>query len=177
MNEQVLSGQVVWLFGRPGAGKTSLAKCMASFLKEQGNKVVLLDGDALRKGVNRDLGFSLDDRQENIRRSAEMARLIASQGVSVICSMVTPTDDIRQLARLIIEPVPFYLVYVYAPLDLCMQRDPKGHYRLAEEGKLLQFTGIQSPFEEPKQYNCMIDTSEMDIETASRECLKKLNLI
>ena len=165
------SEQVIWLFGRPCAGKTTLATAIHNHLTQRGVSSIILDGDELRKGLNKDLGFSLHDRQENIRRTAELARLIASKGIFVICSLVTPTQKIRNLVRQTIQDKILTMVFVEASLSVCISRDSKGHYSQARKGHLTDFTGIGSPFEVPKNYDCLVNTTELTPEEAAEKVL------
>jgi adenylyl-sulfate kinase len=142
-------GRIIWLYGRPCAGKTTIADDMADKLKQQMNPVITLDGDELREGMNADLGFSPEDRHENIRRTAELAKFLAMKGFDVICSLVTPTRTLRSQIRELASGFDLWLVYVDTPLEMCIRRDVKGHYQKACSGQLDDFTGIGSPFELP----------------------------
>lgn len=139
---------VFWLTGLPAAGKTTLAEWLIVGLKRQGRPCLLLDGDTLRAGLNRDLGFSATDRDENVRRTAEIAKLAHSQGLDVVCSLVSPFARQRATAREIIG-APFFEVFVDCPTDICRQRDPKGLWALAEASALDNFTGIGQAYERP----------------------------
>lgn len=141
---------VVWLTGLSGSGKSTIAQVLETRLHEAGFFTKLLDGDNIRVGLNKNLGFSEEDRQENIRRIAEAAKLFLDCGVITICSFVSPTIQIRELARQIIGPEDFLEVYVNAPLEVCEARDVKGLYKKARAGLIPQFTGIDSPFEAPE---------------------------
>ena len=141
---------VVWLTGLSGSGKSTIAQALETRLHEAGFFTKLLDGDNIRVGLNKNLGFSEEDRQENIRRIAEAAKLFLDGGVITICSFVSPTIQIRELARQIIGPQDFLEVYVNAPLEVCEARDVKGLYKKARAGLIPQFTGIDSPFEAPE---------------------------
>jgi adenylyl-sulfate kinase len=164
-------GKVIWLYGRPCSGKTTLALSLAERLIAKGYPVITLDGDELREGINNDLGYSLEDRFENIRRASEIAKLIADKGFWVICSFVTPTKALRELVVKIIGESDLHLLYISASLEVCKQRDVKGHYLKAATNQLQNFTGIGSPFEEPVSKNNIIDTSELTIQTATMQCL------
>lgn len=150
---------VIWLTGLPSSGKTTLAQNLHLLLKKQGKQSVLIDGDEFRKSLASDLGFSLEDRQENVRRAAEMARMVMQSGVIAICSFISPTIESREQARSIVGTNNFCEVYVSTPLEVCIQRDAKGLYQKAREGKLSNLTGIDSPYEEPVDPICVIDTS------------------
>lgn len=156
-------GLVIWMTGFSGSGKTTLAYHLEKQLFEQGILTKVLDGDVLRIGINKDLGFSTEDRTENIRRTAEMAKELASCGIVVICSLITPTNTLRLLAENIIGQHRFILYHISTPLVICEQRDVKGHYAKARSGELKNFTGISNPFEMPTNAIFSIDTSSSPI--------------
>lgn len=156
-------GKVIWMVGLSGSGKSTLARAAENSLHQQGRVTMLLDGDNLRTGVNNNLGFSQEDRRENIRRAAEVAKLFASCGVITICSLISPTDSIREMARSIIGS-NYFKVYIHCPLEICEQRDVKGLYAKARRGEIKDFTGITSPFEEPGYPDLQIDTHQQSIE-------------
>jgi adenylylsulfate kinase len=141
--------KVIWLTGLSGSGKTTLAIALERELYNEGKLVYVLDGDNVRTGINNNLGFSEEDRKENIRRIAEVAKLFAQAGVITICCFVSPTIEIRALARNIIGENDFLEVYVNASLESCEKRDVKGLYAKARSGELKDFTGIHQPFEAP----------------------------
>ena len=167
--ENLLShrGLVVWMTGYSGSGKTTLAYGLEKKLYEEGILTKVLDGDVLRLGINKDLGFSMEDRTENIRRTAELAKQLASCGVVVICSLITPTNALRNLANDILGEQHIILYHISTPLEVCEKRDVKGHYARARSGELKQFTGISNPFEEPTTALYSIDTSELSIEEST----------
>lgn len=151
-DREALLGQkakVIWLTGLSGSGKTTLAIALERALHDSGQLCYVLDGDNVRTGINSNLGFSEDDRKENIRRIAEVAKLFADAGVLVICCFVSPTQEIRAQAKKIIGENDFLEVYVNASLESCEQRDVKGLYAKARKGELKDFTGIHQPFEAP----------------------------
>lgn len=154
---------VIWMTGYSGSGKTTLAYHLEKKLFEQGVLTKVLDGDVLRSGINKDLGFSAEDRKENIRRTAEMAKQLMSCGIVVICSLTTPTNELRLLAENIVGQQHFILYHISTPLDICEQRDVKGHYTKARSGELKNFTGISNPFEMPNNAIFSIDTSTLTI--------------
>ena len=156
--------KVIWITGLPSAGKTTLANALYRFLDERGVPVVTIDGDEFRKSLSSDLGFSLDDRSENIRRAAQMARIVINSGVMAICSFVSPTIKIREQAQHIIEPENFIEVHVCTPLSVCMQRDAKGLYQRAKLGNLDDFTGVSSPFENPVKPSIKVNAAEQSVE-------------
>ena len=142
-------GRVIWLYGLSGSGKSTLAIALERRLHAEGVATHLLDGDNVRTGLNRDLGFSDADRSENIRRIAEVAKLFVQAGVVVICAFITPQKAHRQLARTIIGADDFSEIYVAASFETCAKRDPKGLYAKAGTGAVKQFTGRDSSFETP----------------------------
>ena len=148
----------IWLTGLSGAGKSTLASSLEEDLHDAGRFVYVLDGDNVRQGLNRDLGFSGDDRRENIRRVAEVARLMVDAGLVVIVAFISPFRAERDLARAMFEPGEFVEVFVDAPLAVCEQRDTKGLYALARKGDLKDFTGIDSPYEAPEYADVHLHT-------------------
>jgi adenylylsulfate kinase len=156
-------GAVVWITGLSGAGKTTLALAAERALFERGCQVVVLDGDKVRKGLCADLGFSLPERSENIRRIGEMARLFYEAGQIVLVSAISPLRADRDRARALI-PSPYFLeVYCRCPLAVCEERDPKGLYRKARAGLLPEFTGISSPYETPETPDVLVDSAESSV--------------
>lgn len=153
------TGQVLWFYGLSGSGKTTIAAALQRQLHEKGCHVVVLDGDNIRSGLNHNLGFSDDDRSENIRRIAEVAKLFTESGAIVLASFITPKRELRELARSVLTN-DFTAVYVKASFETCRQRDPKGLYAKVAEGKVKQFTGKDSEFEEPlpQDSDVIIDT-------------------
>ncbi len=149
--------------GYSGSGKTTLAYELERRLHEEGILTKVLDGDVLRQGLNKGLGFSKEDRAENIRRTAELAKQLVSCGVVVICSLITPTNALRNLAEHIIGEQHFILYHISTPLEICEKRDVKGHYAKARTGELKEFTGISDPFEMPTNAIYSIDTSDLSI--------------
>ncbi|MBJ7418153.1 MAG: adenylyl-sulfate kinase, partial [Niveispirillum sp.] len=159
-------GGVVWLTGLSGAGKSTLSMSTQRRLFDDGWRVAVLDGDNLRKGLNKDLGFTPAERLENVRRVAEVAKLMAETGTVVLVSLISPTTELRDLARSIIGD-GFHEVWVKADVATCAARDPKGLYAAAQAGKIQQFTGVSAPFEVPVNPELVLDTSEMDITTGT----------
>ncbi|NJM55564.1 MAG: adenylyl-sulfate kinase [Verrucomicrobiae bacterium] len=151
-------GGVVWLYGLSGSGKSTLAVALERQLHAAGKLVRLLDGDVVRAGLNAGLGFSDDDRRENIRRVAEVARLFAATGVLTLCAFITPQRAMRDLAREILGEADFLEVYVRASYEACAQRDVKGLYAKARQGGVAAFTGRDSTFEEPPPGVLTLDT-------------------
>ena len=159
-----------WLSGLPGAGKTTLAHALASQLRTAGCAVCVLDGDELRQGLSQDLGFSAADRDEQSRRTAEMAKLLNHNGIHAIVALVSPHASGRSIAKSIIGSTRFIETHVATPLHICQQRDPKGWYAKAKENPALQLTGISAPYEAPEAPDCTIDTSQLSL-AASVELL------
>lgn len=162
--------KVIWFTGLSGAGKTTLAKELEKRLHRNGYLTQVLDGDNIRTGINNNLGFSEEDRHENIRRIAEVSKLLTHSGVITINSFISPTSEIRHMAMSIIGKENFIEVFVYAPLEVCEKRDVKGLYKKARAGKIKNFTGIDAPFEEPKNADIKVDTSQLTVEA----CIEKI---
>ncbi len=154
----------IWFTGLSGAGKSSLATALEEALHQDGRHVYLLDGDNIRHGINSDLGFSDKDRQENIRRVAEVAHLLVDAGLIVLVALISPFSKERQQARKLFDPGEFLEVFVDAPLDVCEQRDCKGLYAKARRGELHDFTGIDSPYEAPIAPEIHLNTGTMPFE-------------
>jgi adenylylsulfate kinase len=150
--------RVLWLYGLSGSGKSTLAAGLERRLQSEGFTTHLLDGDNIRTGLNRDLGFSAADRAENIRRVAEVSKLFVQAGIVVINAFITPARALRELARGIVGSDDFIEVYVEASLETCARRDPKGLYAKASRGQVRQFTGHDAPFETPEQADLVINT-------------------
>ncbi len=156
-------GVVAWLVGLSGSGKSTIAAATERALHGEGRFTVILDGDNLRSGLNSDLKFSDEDRRENIRRVAEVARLFSEQGIITLVSLITPREEFRGAAKRIVGPA-YVEVYVKAPFELCAQRDPKGLYKKAAAGAIAHFTGRDSGFEEPISPNLVLDTATASVE-------------
>jgi len=147
---------VIWLTGLSGSGKSTIANELAIKLQKEGKLAYILDGDNIRMGLNKDLGFSDNDRKENIRRIAEVAKLLSDAGVIVITAFISPFRDERQKAKEIVGREDFIEVYIRTSLETCERRDPKGLYKKARAGEIPMFTGIDSPYEEPIDYDIMV---------------------
>jgi adenylyl-sulfate kinase len=152
------SPQCIWFTGLSGAGKTTIAQAVQERLQAQGRLVYVLDGDLLRKGLNSNLGFSDQDRSENTRRVAEVARLMVDAGVTVLVALISPFEDDRKKARALFDEGQFVEVFVDAPLLVCMRRDVKGLYAKAQQGGVSAMTGIGSPYEPPPQPDLQLET-------------------
>ena len=161
-------GRVIWLYGLSGSGKSTLAIALERRLHAEGIVTHLLDGDNVRTGLNRDLGFTDADRAENIRRIAEVAKLFVQAGVVVICAFITPRREHRRLARTIVGDGDFSEIHVAASFETCARRDPKGLYAKAGAGEVRQFTGRDSAFEPPAEEDGaqVIDTEAGTAETS-----------
>lgn len=156
----------LWLTGLSGAGKSTLANALELQLNQQGLHTFVLDGDNLRAGLCRDLGMGAECRRENIRRTAEVARLMVDAGLIVIVAAISPFRAEREAARRLFADGDFIEVFVSTPFAVCAQRDPKGLYRAAREGRIKDFTGIDSPYEAPLHAECEIDTQAMEMSEA-----------
>jgi adenylylsulfate kinase len=163
--------RVIWLTGLSGSGKTTLGSYLEKELFSRGYLTQMLDGDNIRSGINCNLTFTEEDRHENIRRIAEVSKLFLNCGIIVISCFISPTNEIRKMARTIIGAEDFFEVYINAPLEVCEQRDVKGLYRLARNGKIRDFTGIDSPFEVPLSCNLEIRTDLLTVEESARKLL------
>lgn len=159
--EQLLGqkGMMVWMTGLSGSGKSTVALGVERELHKRGLLCRLLDGDNIRDGINRGLGFSPEDRRENIRRIAEVGKLMVDTGIITLACFVSPTEEIREMARNIIGEKDFFEVYLSTPLSECERRDVKGLYARARRGEVKEFTGISAPFEAPEHPALAIDTT------------------
>ncbi|HPD63916.1 MAG TPA: adenylyl-sulfate kinase [Bacteroidia bacterium] len=165
---------VFWFTGLSGSGKSTLAKGLERKLFHKGYLTKLLDGDNVRVGLNKDLDFSAESREENIRRVAEVARLFVDCGVITICCFISPTERIREMARQIIGPENFYEIYAKCSIDICEKRDPKGLYKKVREGKIQNFTGIHTEYEEPLNPNFIIRTDNKTVRRSIRQCYREI---
>lgn len=163
--------RVFWMTGLSGSGKSTIALGLERELHRQGFLTELLDGDNIRSGLNSDLGFAEGDRQENIRRIAEVAKLFCDCGVVTIACFVSPTIAMREQAKGIIGEEDFVEVFVDTPLEVCEERDTKGLYQKARNGEIKDFTGIDAPFEEPERPDLRLATKNKEVETSVQEAL------
>lgn len=161
-------GMMVWFTGLSGSGKSTIAMGVERELHKRGILCRILDGDDIRAGINSNLGFSAEDRMENIRRIAEIGKLFVQTGIVTLACFVSPTQDLRRLARDIIGEEDFMEVYVSTPLEECERRDVKGLYARARKGEVKEFTGISAPFEVPENPMLEIDTSCLSLEESVR---------
>jgi adenylylsulfate kinase len=171
------AGHVVWLTGLSGSGKTTLAKALASALQQHGYHTLSLDGDELRTGLCRDLGFSPQDRTENIRRAAEVAALATRAGLMVLVACISPLRLDRGHAREIVGTDRFTEVWLDCPLSVCEQRDVKGLYHQARCGEVACFTGISAPYEPPVQAELVLQTDRMSLEDCVFGLLNQLGVV
>jgi bifunctional enzyme CysN/CysC len=165
---------VLWLTGLSGAGKSTIADIIEKKLLAAGRHTMLLDGDNVRHGLNRDLGFTDADRVENIRRVGEVARLMAEAGLIVICSFISPFRAERRMARELAAPTAFLEIFVDTPLDECIRRDPKGLYAKAKAGRIENFTGLDSGYEPPDAPEIRVATLGATPEAAAEYILDEL---
>lgn len=175
-SKQTHRGHIIWLTGLSGSGKSSLAHAIESRLHDIGCRTFILDGDNLRQGLCNDLGFSLEDRSENIRRVSEVAKLFLEAGTIVLISLISPLLKDRQYARELVPSNDFLEVFCNAPLSVCEQRDVKGLYQKAREGLIPNFTGISSPYEPPKDPDITLNTANHSIESCVNEVIELLQV-
>lgn len=162
-------GKVFWFTGLSGAGKTTLARHISSYLAQENRLVFILDGDEIRHTINKDLGYTENDRKENVRRTAEIAKLMIEKGAIVLCALMSPTQDMREMAKAIIGESNFYEIFVDAPIATCKNRDVKGLYLKYDKGEVRNISGLDAPFEPPISPFLTIDTSKYTVEI----CLEK----
>jgi adenylylsulfate kinase len=165
---------VIWFTGLSASGKSTLANALCKRLHMMGIKSYVLDGDNIRHGLNNNLGFSPEDRKENIRRIGEVAKLFVDAGLIVLTAFISPFRDDRDNARGLLNDGEFVEVYLKCPLKECERRDPKGIYRKVRAGQIANFTGISAPYEEPENPELIVDTENCDLEEASQILLNYL---
>lgn len=163
-------GVMIWFTGLSGSGKSTVALGVERELHKRGVLCRILDGDNIRSGINKNLGFSADDRKENIRRIAEVGKLFVDTGIVTLAAFISPTNESRQMAAGIIGMEDFKEVYISTPLEVCEKRDVKGLYARARRGDIQNFTGISAPFEVPENPALSLDTSVLSLE----ECVNKV---
>lgn len=157
-------GAVLWFTGLSGSGKSTISVALEKKLFEAGHLSYRLDGDNIRHGLNKDLGFSAEDREENIRRIGEVSKLFADAGLIVMTSFISPYRKDRDLVRALLKPGDFFEIYVKCSLNICEQRDPKGMYKKARAGEIKNFTGIDDPYEEPLVPELILETDKLSVE-------------
>ena len=165
---------VIWFTGLSASGKSTIAGALEHILTNQGYHTYLLDGDNVRHGLCKDLGFSDEDRQENIRRVGEVAKLAADAGLIVLTAFISPFQSDRRIARDILPQNQFIEVFIDTPLNICKQRDPKGLYEKAERGEIKQFTGIDSPYEAPEAPEVYIEAGNQSVTESVNQLLEYL---
>ena len=169
-------GVMLWFTGLSGSGKSTVAIALERALQDRGLLCRILDGDNIRSGINANLGFSAEDRRENIRRIAEVGKLFVDTGIITIAAFISPTEEIRQMAEHIIGRDDFKEIFVSTPLEVCEQRDVKGLYARARRGEIQNFTGISAPFEAPEHPALSLDTSKLSIEESVKKLLTLLGV-
>lgn len=167
-------GAVLWFTGLSASGKSTLAHAVEEALYQMGCRTFVLDGDNVRHGLNKDLGFSLEDRDENLRRVGEAAKLFLEAGTIVLAAFISPLRKEREMLRSLMPHGDFLEIYCEAPIELCEQRDPKGLYEKARRGEIKEFTGISSPYEPPIKPELAINTAELTLEDGVQKVLKML---
>ena len=168
-------GVVIWFTGLSGSGKSTIANQVANGLHQLGKLTYVLDGDNIRHGLNKNLGFSPEDREENIRRIGEVAKLFADAGVITTTAFISPYRKDRDKAREILEDGRFIEVFVDCPLEVCESRDPKGLYKKARAGEIKEFTGIDAPYEVPENAEIVINTNDLDLVASTQKVIDYLS--
>ena len=168
-------GVVLWFTGLSGCGKSTIATELQKKLFALGCDVFILDGDNIRHGLNRDLGFSPEDREENIRRIGEVSKLFAESGTIVLTSFISPYKKDRDAARALLSDGDFTEIFVKAPLSVCEKRDTKGLYEKARRGEIKEFTGISAPYEEPENPELVLETDKLSVEESVEVIMEFLN--
>ncbi len=171
------NSKVLWLTGLSGSGKSTIAEALERKMYNEGFFAQVLDGDNIRSGINNNLGFTIEDRQENIRRIAEVAKLYLNSGIITLNSFISPTIEIRNFARQIIGKKDFIEIYINTPLEVCETRDVKGLYKKARKGEIKGFTGIDSPYEAPQNPDLEIKTVDMTVEESVEAIFKYIEPI
>ena len=169
-------GVMLWFTGLSGSGKSTVAIALERELQKRGLLCRILDGDNIRSGINKGLGFTAEDRRENIRRIAEVAKLFVDTGIITIAAFISPSNELRRMASDIIGAEDFKEVYISTPLEVCEARDVKGLYAKARRGEIKNFTGISAPFEAPEHPALSIDTSKVSLEDSVKQILALLGI-
>ncbi len=165
--------KTIWIYGLSASGKSTISNALHNFFSKNLIQSIILDGDILRTGINKDLGFSEQDRHENIRRTSEIAKILNKANITVIASLITPLESQRELIKSILKD-DVILVYLNCPIETCIKRDPKGLYKKALSGKISEFTGISAPFEKSKNSLLAIDTSKTTVEECINQIISKI---
>ncbi|MFK0520785.1 adenylyl-sulfate kinase [Paenibacillus illinoisensis] len=168
--------RTLWFTGLSGAGKSSLAFALEQHLHDRGVRCYVLDGDNVRHGLNRDLGFTAEDRQENLRRIGEVAKLMVDAGLLVLSAFISPHAQDREMVRQLFEPEDFIEIYVQCSIEECERRDPKGLYKKARSGNIPHFTGISAPYDVPEDPSLIIDTEQLPLDEAVQKIVQYLEL-
>jgi len=174
--EQLLNqkGIVLWFTGLSGSGKSTVANEVATRLQKMGKLAYVLDGDNVRQGLNKNLGFSPEDRNENIRRISEVANLFSDAGIIAITAFISPYRKFRNFCRELVGEGKFMEIFARAPLATCEERDPKGMYKLARKGVIKDFTGIDAPYEEPEKPEIIVDTDKESVQESAEKVIDRL---
>ena len=166
---------VIWFTGLPSAGKSTIAHHLEKELFDRGIKTYVLDGDNVRHGLNANLGFSREERKENLRRVAELSKLFVDAGLVVLAAFVSPYKEDRAFIRDLVGDTNFFEMYVRCSIETCEKRDPKGHYRKAKAGVIKEYTGVSSPYEEPESPDVVLDTEKLDVQSSVSAILEFLD--
>jgi len=166
---------ILWFTGLSASGKSTIANALERRLHDLNKHTYLLDGDNIRMGLNKDLGFSNENRDENIRRIGEVGKLFVESGLIVLCAFISPFQKERDKIRMLVDKDEFVEVFVDTPLDICQKRDPKGLYKKVKSGEIANFTGISSPYEAPKDAEIVIRTDVMSVDESVEIIIKYLN--
>ena len=166
---------LIWFSGLSGSGKSTLTHQVEARLYQKGIRSYVLDGDNVRSGLNADLSLSPEDRKENVRRIAEVAKLMVDAGILVFAAFIAPYEESRRFVRELLAGWPYYECYVKCSLKACEERDPKGLYRKARQGEIQNMTGIQAPFEEPKNPDMVVETDTCTLEQCTDQIVQFLN--
>lgn len=166
---------VIWFTGLPASGKSTIAHHLEKDLFDRGIRSYVLDGDNVRHGINANLGFSRDDRKENLRRIGELSRLFVDAGIVVLAAFISPYREDREFVRGIVGDGNFFEIYVKCTVDTCEKRDPKGHYKKAKAGIIKEYTGVSAPYEPPTDPEVTLDTEEMDVAACVKTVLEFLD--
>lgn len=165
---------VLWFTGLPASGKSVLTKEVEWLLHRRGVRTFVLDGDNIRRSLNSDLGYSPEDRSENIRRAGEVAKLLIDAGIVVLAAFISPYRKDRERVRNILEDGEFIEIYVKCPVEVCEKRDPKGLYRRAKAGEIPDFTGVSAPYEEPLAPELVVETDKLSVEEGANKVIEFL---
>lgn len=165
---------LVWFTGLSAAGKSTIAHHLEKELFDRGMRAYVLDGDNVRHGINSNLGFSREDRRENLRRIAQLSRLFVDSGIVVLAAFISPYREDRAFVREIVGEEHFFEIFVKCPPEICETRDPKGLYKKAREGVIKEFTGVSAPYEQPERPDLVLDTVQDDLDTCVKQVLKLL---